>query len=169
MNFTFLEPANPILEMLSLTHADFVVAFFLFPLFFFAFWKLASKNLFEPFLKLYEAREKATEGAELDADQYLQEAEAIESEVADTILAARKEAVEQKLQGLQEAGSRAADKVHKAENEASAYLNKGREEIEVMRAKLEAELSSQVDDMVESIVQSVKQPPELAQAKRERA
>ncbi len=125
---------------------------------FYIYTVIASKTLFGPLLKLYEAREQATVGAESSASESLLEAENLEKEYEAQITEARIQAMQEKLEILSIASKDANETLGKAEDAARDEIVSARAKLEESREKLRSELFQDADAMAQELAKELQKP-----------
>jgi len=140
------------LALFTLSPIDFYMIL-LCAVLFFLFLKLADKLLFTPFVKLYEAREQATEGAGQLATSQSTEAEKLTAQYETELTEARIESMQKKLSVLKEARDSAQSILSAAESDVRAFLNTEREKQKEQQEKLLDRLSGEVETLSSSIVE----------------
>lgn len=128
---------------------------------FFAFWKAMERFVFNPYLNLFEAREKATSGSEDLAQEILTSAKDVDSKFDKEIATARKEAVSKKLDAIEDAKKEAAALIEKAEDDSLAKTLEARKSIESEVEKIRETLNADVDSLSNEIVEKIKTKPQL--------
>lgn len=123
------------------------------------FWRAMERVLFKPYLKLIEAREKATVGAEEEATAAYTQAEVGEREYDAKILEARRSAMEKKLAVLAKAKIEADKIAHDATAESEKILAAARGEIRAEADTARTQLNDQAQSLANDLVAKLKQPP----------
>lgn len=124
------------------------------------FWKTLARVLINPMIRLSEARQNATSGAEHNAVEIAQQAEALAAEYEKKLSAARGQAIQERLDAIKEANIKAEGIVKAAEQEAQQLTEKSRAGLKATLTEVEARLMRDADSMVDSIVQKLKAPRE---------
>ncbi|MCB0333672.1 MAG: hypothetical protein KDD55_09255 [Bdellovibrionales bacterium] len=125
---------------------------------FYLYTVIASKTLFGPLMKLYEAREQATIGAESSASETIREAESLEQEYGAQLTEARIQAMQEKLEILSIATKDASGILGTAENTARDEILSARQSLEASREKLRAELFQDADAMAQELAGELQKP-----------
>lgn len=124
---------------------------------FLAYLSLIRKTLFEPYLALFEARERATKGAVQDAGQLHAEAEQLLKKYEQQTGDVRVAAMQRKLEKLQAAKKEAGRVESEAAAAAQEILGRSRRENAERAAALRKELSSDIDALSEQAINRVNQ------------
>lgn len=147
-----------ILQTFTITEQD-VAMICAWALFFAAFVSLMSKYVFGPFLRLVEARERATSGAQVQARAITERAERLSAEFDQKITQTRIESMKLKIEEITKAKVEASRIVEEGEREAREITRRAREEIEARLGALREEVQQKSDALVEMVVQKVRSIP----------
>lgn len=124
-----------------------------------AFWQLMKKVFWQPYLQLFEERERLTSGAEATAGSQRQEAKELIEQYEEKISAARIEAMQHKLQKVSEASRQASSILSRAENNAKDQILAGRKQLQENLEPLKKQLFENAEGMVEDSVKALKEAP----------
>ena len=119
---------------------------------FWIYYKVTSTLLFTPLLRLVEAREAATEGAQEGASRLEAEAARVEQEYEESLLEGRQAAVTAKLAALAKVSKEASTIVADAEAAGNRLLESERESLTQLEERLRSELESDVESLAEGLV-----------------
>jgi F-type H+-transporting ATPase subunit b len=93
------------------------------------FWILMNKFFWKPYLELFDAREKATVGAEAEYRDVEEEASKVLEKYEELVMQARTQAMKKKLSQLGEAKQKAQKILDDAQTQSQNLLNEARKEI----------------------------------------
>ncbi len=139
-----------ILSTLDLTVTDFWMILVV-TVVFAIFSSILGKLCFQPFLRLYEERERLTEGAVDSADEQRQEAARLTSEYEESIQQGRMKGMQERLEKLGEARLEAARKVSEAEQKAASILSEGRSRNAEALGRVRSELNTHTRELAEEL------------------
>lgn len=125
-------------------------------LLFVVFWQVLSRVLWQPYLALVEARERATVGAQTGASDARARASELRQQFDEKIGNARIAAMEKKLSVLESAKKEAHLIVEKAEGDAQEHVRSVRWEIGSKMEDFQRRAASEVDGLAKIIVERVK-------------
>jgi F-type H+-transporting ATPase subunit b len=131
-------------------------------------YRTMGKFVFGPYLDLIESRERATIGAEGAAATEREQAQTIEKEYQDRLMAARVSAMEKKIANLNSAKAEADAVVEKAEGSAQELLRSVRWEMARQIDETRNKTHADVDSLAEMIVERVKNPSPKASGSNSR-
>jgi F0F1-type ATP synthase membrane subunit b/b' len=115
-------------------------------LLFVVLWKLLQRTLFDPYLKLIEAREAATVKAEEQAASLTEKSDILSLEYERQLTEVRVAALKEKLKALDQAKAQASKVIEQAETKAQEHIRSVRLEIDKevrdLKSSAEAEVQS---------------------------
>ncbi|MBX7142947.1 MAG: hypothetical protein K1X79_00700 [Oligoflexia bacterium] len=121
-------------------------------------WRTLAQVLFNPYIRLIEARERATVGATEGAQSDRQKAEAVTQQYEQQLLNARIAAMQGKLAVVDNAKAQAAQVIEKAEGQAQEDVRSVRWQIANQRESIKTKSLSQVQTLADLIIARVKNP-----------
>lgn len=150
-----------LLKTFDLTNTDALMIPFG-AIFFFLLYKFLAAKLFLPFMKLVEAREGATTGAEESATQSSKKAAEILSEYELALRDSRARVMEERDRVVGIAKKEASQFLDKARDEAEEILRSARWEMASSLDALKKSALAEGDRLVEAVVEKVKAAPTQA-------
>jgi len=127
-------------------------------------WKALEKTLFIPYIRLIEARERATVGVEEEANAAYSKAEVGERDYLLKIADARKIAMEKKLAIVAKAKGEAAKIADDATKEAERILLSARAEIKKDAEAARKATLLNAEELANDLVSKLKQPPAIVES-----
>lgn len=127
---------------------------------FFMFWKFFDGLVFNKYLKLHEEREAAGSGAEVSAENKIEEAKQLTAEYEEKLHAARVEFTKEKLTKVDLAKKAAHTEISRASKQAEESLTESREKLASQAERIREDLNSQVDALSRELTDKIKQKPE---------
>lgn len=119
-------------------------------------WQSLARVVFNPYLKLLEARENATSGAVESSREKLAKAGELRTAYADQIAQARVEAMRVKLAAVAAAKKENGALVEKAEAAAQEALKQGRADIAREAGSLREQTLRDADGLADMIIDKIK-------------
>ena len=120
------------------------------------FWRVTGPVLWEPYLSLITAREQATVGAQEHARGNRERAGKLTEEFESKMLAARVEAMKEKLEFVSRSKKEAAKIVAEAEKKAAEKLAAGRSEMMSRVTRVREDLFRDLDGTARALAERIK-------------
>lgn len=124
---------------------------------FYIFWQALKKILLVDYVKFYEVREKAIEAAVGGAGAVRAQANELSGKYEAELLAARVEAIKQKLLMIEQAKAKVTQELSDAKLAAQQKLIAARAETQQSLAKLQANASVEADTLATDIAHRIQQ------------
>lgn len=115
-------------------------------------WMVLKPLIFDPYLKVRDARETGIGGSREEADKLRQDADARKASYEEGLEAARNDAAQKRDALKAEGSAKEAEILAAARNEASQKLDAHRAQLEEQVAKARKELEGQAETLADAIV-----------------
>lgn len=119
------------------------------------FWILMTKWFFEPYIELFEAREKATVGAEADFQAKEEEANRVMEKYEELVLQARTQAMKKKLAILADSKQKAQKIIEEAQGQAQQMLAEARKQISEEKSSLSNVAKQEAETLASAVVSKI--------------
>jgi len=143
------------LKTFDLTQTD-AIMILVWLVLFVVIWKLLSRSFFLPYLKLIEAREQATSGANDRAQEKNRKADELQKEYEKRIFEEKVKVLNQRTQALSAARAAAQTTIEAAEKEAQNFTMKFRDELKSKMSAVERNIPTEAQSLAELLIGKVK-------------